>query len=76
MANSNLDWSKKDLLNYPFRNYFNYMDNKLNDLNLMQMVDFPIWSRTVNGAHKKSILDHIYTLDPTAILWWQFLEAI
>ena len=29
--------------------------------NLLQLVDFNAWSRTINGVKKESLLDHIYS---------------
>ena len=31
-----------------------------NELNLIQVVDFNTWSRTINGTKKESLLDHVY----------------
>jgi hypothetical protein len=67
LGDINLDWAKKGQRNYQFQNYFEYMDEKFSDKELMQLVDFPTWSRTVNGVLKESILDHIYTQDPTSV---------
>jgi hypothetical protein len=67
LGDINLDWAKKDTINYQFKNYFDYMDAKLSDKDLMQVVDFPTWSRSVNGELRESVLDHIYTQDPTSI---------
>jgi endonuclease/exonuclease/phosphatase family metal-dependent hydrolase len=67
LGDFNLDWSKKGLINYPFKKYFDYMGDELAELNLVQMVNFSTWSRIINGVKRMSILDHIYTSDPTAI---------
>ena len=66
LGDFNLDWNKKGLNSYPFNHYFNYMDDNFSNLNLVQMVEFPTWSRSVNGTHRESILDHIYTANPTS----------
>ncbi len=42
-------------------------NNKLCNTNQMQLVNFPIWSRTANGVFRESILDHVYATDPTLI---------
>ena len=34
---------------------------------LTQMVDFPTWSRTINGVIKESTIDHIYISNPYQI---------
>ena len=67
LGDFNLDMSKKGQSNYPFKNYFNYMDEKMCDRVFIQQINFPTWTRTVNGIVKQSILDHIYTSDPTSI---------
>ena len=33
----------------------------------IQLVDFPTWSRSVNGILRESVIDHIYVPDPSAI---------
>ena len=67
LGDFNLDWSKKGLNSYQFNHYFDYMDENLSDLNIVQMVEFPTWSRAVNGTHRESILDHIYTPNPASV---------
>ena len=37
------------------------------DVNLIQLVDFPTWSRIVNNVLRESILDHICVKDPTMV---------
>jgi hypothetical protein len=36
-------------------------------LSLEQMVNFPTWSRAVNGSFRSSILDHVYANDADKI---------
>ena len=36
-------------------------------MNLIQLVRFPTWSRTINNSLCSSIIDHIYTRNPTAV---------
>jgi hypothetical protein len=67
MGDMNLDWNKKNSMSYPFNMYFHYLENKMNEFNFVQMVNFPMWSRMVNGANRESTIDHIYTTDPTSI---------
>ena len=43
------------------------MDSKLTTHHLTQMVDFPTWSRTINGVIKESTIDHIYISNPYQI---------
>ena len=63
----NLDWSKHHSEDYSHKNYFNDMDTKLGANNLIQLVEFITWTRTINGQVKTSVLDHIYTADPSLI---------
>ena len=59
LGDFNLDWAKKHLDDYSHKNYFEDMDTRLDQFDLVQVVDFITWSRTVNGDLKTSILDHI-----------------
>ena len=67
LGDFNLDWSKKDHRNYQFNSYFELFDNMLDDENLTQMVNFPTWSRCVNGTKRESTIDHVYASNPTLI---------
>ena len=44
---------------------FNDFDKSFDNVNLIQMVEFPTWSRIVNKVLRELILDHIYVKDPT-----------
>ena len=35
------------------------LDNCFDDLRLSQLVNFPTWSRLVNGSLRSSVLDHL-----------------
>ena len=65
LGDFNLDWNKKGLVNYPFKRYFEYMEEKLSNRNLVQIVSLPTWSRFVNGTLRESLIDHIYISDLT-----------
>ena len=65
MGDFNLDWNKRGLNNYPFKRYFEYMNDKLSELILIQMVNMPTWSRVINGVIRESVIDHIYISDPS-----------
>ena len=67
LGDFNLDIRKKGLASYPFKSYFDEMDLALLELNLIQIVDFSTWSRTVSGQQRESIIDHVYTTDPLVI---------
>ncbi len=61
LGDFNLDWNMKGKRDYAFGNYYADMDEAISGLNLIQMVDFPTWSRTINNVVKLSTLDHIYS---------------
>ena len=44
---------------------FDDFDSVFDDVNLIQMVEFPSWSRIINNVLRESIFDHIYITDPT-----------
>ena len=44
------------------------MDSTLDSLNLVQLVNFPTWSRFVRNELRESTLDHVYTNSPTLII--------
>jgi hypothetical protein len=67
LGDFNLDWYKKGVHGYQFRNYFNDMENILSESCIVQLVDFPTWTRVVNNQVRESILDHLYCTDPTVI---------
>ena len=62
LGDFNLDYKMRHDINYPRANYFNLFDDVLGDLNLMQLVDFPTWSRLVGLSWRTSVLDHKCTL--------------
>jgi hypothetical protein len=43
------------------------MDEKMSNENLIQIVDSPTWSRSVNGVLRESLIDHIYVADLASI---------
>ena len=49
------------------KNLFQILNSTFDDLNLIQLVEFPTWQRIINNVKKESILDHIYVQDPTII---------
>jgi hypothetical protein len=68
LGDFNLDLNKKGLQNYPFTSYFECLDNALERINMVQLVDFPTWSRQVNGVARVLLaLDHVYASDPTLL---------
>ena len=61
----NLNYTQKENVDYRYANMFSDFDEKFQDINLVQMINFPTWSRIVNNVLKESTLDHIYLTDPT-----------
>ena len=66
MGDFNLDWNKKYLESYQFKNYFVDMEEEIGRKNLTQLVNFATWSRIVNGMLRESTIDHIYVTNPCA----------
>ena len=67
MGDFNLDWSKRDIQSYQFNSYFELFSNVLDVKSLVQMVNFPTWSRWVKGVMRESTIDHVYANNPTLI---------
>ena len=65
MHKCEIDYSMKNDVNYRYESMFDDFDSILNGINLIQMVEFPTWSRIVNNILRESVLDHIYVTDPT-----------
>ena len=55
----NLDFPQKDNIEYRYANMFTAMDEKFTDTNLVQIIEFPTWSRIINNVLKESTLDHV-----------------
>ena len=60
MGDLNLDYNKRFDVNYQRENLFGLFENKLGELNLLQLVNFDTWSRLVGLTLRSSLLDHIY----------------
>ena len=65
LGDFNLDYSKKFDITYCNKHLFDCFDTALSHFGLFQHVNFATWSRMVNGSHKESTLDHIYSNNPT-----------
>jgi hypothetical protein len=61
LADFHLDGSKIYLHNYQLNSYFGMFDVELYEKNLMQLFNFPAWSRTVNGVWR------VHATEPTLI---------
>ena len=67
LGDFNLNFAKKNDINYSHVKYFDDFDDVLSDKNLIQVVEFPTWSRIVNNVLIESIIDHVYLKDPTFV---------
>ena len=67
MGDFNLDFARRHDVSYERKNYFELFEEKLGDLNLIQMVKFVTWSRLIGLVLRSSILDHIYVNGVTLI---------
>ena len=63
----NLNYALKDDIYYSHARYFDDFEFVLSDMNLIQLVEFPTWSRVVNNVLQESTIDHIYVKDPTFV---------
>ena len=67
LGDFNLDAGMEFRLDYPRKATFNYLTDFVNQNNLSQLVNFPTWSRTINGIKKESLLDHVYANDTSFV---------
>ena len=67
LGDFNLDQKKIYDHSYSHKNYFASLDEAFSPLNLIQLVRFPTWSRTINNSVCSSVIDHIYTRNPTTV---------
>ena len=63
----NLDDLKRHSISYQHKHLFSLQNELFDELNLIQLVTFPTWQRIINNVKKESILDHVYTQDPTIV---------
>ena len=76
LGDFNLNFAKKNDINYSHVRYFDDFENALSDKNLIQLVEFPTWSRIVNNVLLESIIDHIYVKDPTLVSGIQSMKPL
>jgi hypothetical protein len=67
MGDFNLDLKTKGTHRYQYRKYFEDIDTKQGDFNLVQLVNFITRLRMVNGTVKEFDIDQIYCNNPTKI---------
>ena len=74
LGDFNLDYNKIYDVNYSQQNMFDDFDDNLAMFNLVQIVNFPTWSRLVGQTLRSSIIDHIYVRDPTLVFNLSFVQ--
>ena len=62
LGDFNLNYVKKNDVNYSHVRYFDDFDELLGDNNLVQIIEFPTWSRVINNVLNESTIDHVYML--------------
>ena len=67
LGDFNIDDAKRFEVNYTNRNLFCDFEEKLSYFGLFQHINFATWSRLIGGDLKSSILDHIYSNNPTSV---------
>ena len=67
LGDFNLNYEKKNDVNYSHVRYFDDFDELLGDNNLVQIIEFPTWSRVINNVLNESTIDHVYIKDPTLV---------
>ena len=67
LGDFNLNYAKKNNVGYKYENFFNDFDEVLFNMNLIQLINFPMWSRIANNVLRESILDHVYVKNPTLV---------
>ena len=60
MGDFNLDGGHDIRPEYSNRLLLNTLKEFATESNLIQVVDFNTWTRTINGTRKESLLDHVY----------------
>ena len=67
MGDFNLDYSQIHNLQYRLKNNLEALNLVMSCYNMLQIIKYPTWSRTINGTIKESTLDHIYVNDATIV---------
>ena len=68
LGDFNLNFTLVNNTNYNYKNLFDILNETVTLCNLTQIVNFPTWTRTINGIKKESILDHVYVNDITKLI--------
>ena len=67
MGDFNIDYNKWFDMNYQRKDYFEVFEEKLGELNLLQLLHFDTWSRLVGSVTRSSLLDHLYVNNVTLV---------
>ena len=67
IGDMNLDYNRRDDVNYQYGQLFEVFNDKLSCFNLLQLVNFDTWFRTVGAVNRSSLLDHIYVPDVISV---------
>ena len=67
IGDTNLDYNRRDDVNYQYGQLFEVFNDKLSRFNLLQLVNFDTWFRTVGAVNRSSCLDHIYVPDVISV---------
>ena len=67
IGDMNLDYNRRDDVNYQYGQLFEVFNDKLSRFNLLQLVNFDTWFRTVGAVNRSSLLDHIYVPDVISV---------
>ena len=67
MGNFNLDYSKRHDITYSNAELFALFDERVEDLNLIQLVIFKTWTRMVGSVVRSSTLNYIYVNNVTLL---------
>ena len=67
MGDFNLDAEMEHRQDYLYKIPFGYLTDFTTHNNLVQLINFKTWTRTINGVKKESTLDHIYTDNDTLV---------
>ena len=70
----NLDHKRRFDVSYQRRALFELFDEKLENLDLIQLINFDTWSRIVGLELKSSTLDHIYVDNVTLVKNVSFID--
>ena len=76
LGDFNLDANKDLSRDYSYRIPMNALSDLVLECNMLQIIDFPTWSRTVRNVKKESLLDHIYVTNVACITTTMFETPI